>query len=304
MHHRKTKILILTLVLLYCILSNGSFSTSTVYGALSDFIYSVSFTNSDIQITTPTTNNTLVDRYVTLEGKTSLNYIFLCLRGPNGEISVYPVEDITNGEFKKNLWLRFGPGTYTIWAGKNDKQFDGSICFTVNNTSQEEYRYLTPSGYVNSDSPEIIKLANSLISAQMTDLEKTRIIHDYVANTVRYDYSACRHGQYKLNTATCVLQSELGVCRDYAFAFAALARAAGIPTKVIYGDALNQTTLNTDKHAWNEAYVDGKWINIDISWNAGYIVNDTFVSQLSHLYFNTPADVFARTHTVTTTTIF
>lgn len=264
--------------------------------------YSVGFQNSTIQITSPSSNDTSVDKVITIEGTSSLKKIFLCVRGPAGEVLVYPVA-VTSGSFSKEIWLRFGAGKYTIWAGDNDKQFDGSIRFEVQNNSQGDYRYLAPSGYVNSDSPEIRKIANELVNEKMDDLQKAKAIHDYVAKNVKYNYSVYLSGINQLNTATAVLDTQLGVCRDYAFTFAAIARAAGIPTKVVYGDAIN-SAKNIEKHAWNEAYVNGQWINIDTTWDAGYIKDAKFVTALSDKYFNIPAETFAKTHTVTSVTTF
>lgn len=279
------KLLTVILIITVILLTKASFPASAVYNNL---IYNVSFQNSDTQITAPTINNPSVDKFLTIEGKTSLSPFFLCLQGPSGEISVYPVE-VNNGSFQRDIWLRFGSGTYTIWAGDNEKKFDGSLRFVINNISQEDYRYITPSGYVDSNSPEILKIADSLVTDKLTELQKVKAIYDFVAKTIRYDVSARMNEEKQLNTATFILNSRLGICRDYAFSFAAIARAAGFPTKVVYGDVLNMTTMEIDKHAWNETYINGKWINIDTSWSAG---------------FNPSEDLFTKTHTVTSITIF
>ncbi|KUO61337.1 MAG: hypothetical protein APF84_11940 [Gracilibacter sp. BRH_c7a] len=275
---------VVVLFITVILLTRTSFPAAAVYS----IIYNVNFHNSSIQITAPTINNASVDKFLTVAGKTSHEIIFICLKGPAGEISVYPVE-VINDKFEKNIWLRFGSGTYTIWAGDNNQQFDGSIRFIVQNISQADYRYTTPSGYVNSDDTEIIKIANSLVTDKMTNLQKTKVIYDFVAQTIKYDYDVSMYGENQLNTATSVLHSQLGICRDFAFTFAAIARAAGIPTRVVYGETLNTITNEIDLHAWNQSYINRSWINIDTSWNAG---------------FNTPDQIFAKTHSVTSITIF
>lgn len=261
------------------------------------------FQNSNIQITSPYINNATVDKVVTVEGFTNLEELWLCLRGPGGELSLYPV-DVSNGSFTKDVWLRFGTGSYTIWAGDNAKRFNGSIRFDVANTSSEDYRYLKPSGYVDSESPEISEITESFIDSQMTDMQKTQAVHNWVTRNIKYDYMAYAAGKSSLNTSNTVVESKYGICRDYAFVFAALARNAGIPTKIVYGYALDNATKTLDRHAWNEAYVNGKWINIDTTWDAGYIRNNAFVSEPSFKYFNTSPEVFNKTHKVTSVTLF
>ena len=65
-------------------------------------------------------------------------------------------------------------------------------------------------------------------------------------------------------SASDILNRRRGVCRDYATLFAALARSAGIPTRlcagVVYAD-MNGTPAFF-YHAWDECYV-GSWVAID-----------------------------------------
>ena len=194
--------------------------------------YSVGFKSSNIEITSPTVNNAEFAKKLTITGKSSLNTVYLLLRGPNGELSVYPVP-VHNGTFQKEIWLRFGAGEYTIWAGDNATKFDGKVRFVVRNTSTEDYFALTPSGYVNSDDPLIQEIKNTLIQEGMDDLTKLKVIHDWVASNITYDVDAYYSGNVTMNTAVDVLKTKKGTCGDYSFVFASLARAAGIPTKVI-----------------------------------------------------------------------
>lgn len=287
-----TKRLLITLVIVGLMLASITAPISaSQYGR---------YQSSTIQITPP--SQSIVDKMVTVEGSTSLENIWLCIKGPAGELSVYPM-DVHNGNFKKDIWLRFGTGTYTIYAGDNAKRFDGAVSFNVTNTSKEDYQYLKSSGYVDSESPEVTKIVETITNEKMTDLQKANAIHKWVTGNISYDYKAYAAGISAVNTTSSVIESKVGICRDYAFIFAALARNAGIPTKIVYGDALN-SKKTLERHAWNEAYVNGKWINIDTTWDAGYIKNKAFVRNQTVKYFNTSAEVFAKTHTVTSTTLF
>lgn len=265
--------------------------------------YSVSFQNATIQITSPSVNDSTYDKSMTVEGTSSLNKIWLCLKGPNGETSVYPVE-IKNGSFKKEIWLRFGEGSYTVWAGDNEKQFDGKIRFQVRNTSTAQYFNLTPSGYVNSDEEAIQKIAKSIVTDKMTSLEKAKAVHDWVTNNIAYDTNAYYKGTVGMNTSLQIINSKSGLCRDYSFTFASICRAAGLETKIVYGDAYNSTLKTYEKHAWNEVNINGRWISVDTTWDAGYIKSKSFVKAPTNKYFNVDAETFSKTHKVTSVTLF
>ncbi len=59
-----------------------------------------------------------------------------------------------------------------------------------------------------------------------------------------------------------------GECTDYADIYTTLARAAGLPAKTVYGLAYRDGSEPSFVfHAWNEVYVDGRWIAVDPTWN-------------------------------------
>jgi hypothetical protein len=57
-----------------------------------------------------------------------------------------------------------------------------------------------------------------------------------------------------------ILHAKTGVCRDYAVLFTALARAAGVPTKLVAGLVFFKDGFYY--HAWAESFV-GEWIPVD-----------------------------------------
>jgi hypothetical protein len=99
------------------------------------------------------------------------------LKGPGGRAGNLPRPRPRMAVSKVNVSLRFGKGTYTVWAGDNPRRFDGKIRFEVKNTSAEDTRYLAPSAYVDSDHEDIKALAEDLIGPGMTEIEKIQAIH-------------------------------------------------------------------------------------------------------------------------------
>ncbi len=139
--------------------------------------------------------------------------------------------------------------------------------------------YTQPSHWVESDAAEIKALAEKIVNAGDSDYEKVRKVHDWVANNIWYDYDALYSGESVEVDALKVLKLKRTVCHGYSNLTAALLRSMGIPTKVTCGYALGVSTSGawTDaivsgdqsNHAWNEAYVDGRWVILDTTWDSG-----------------------------------
>jgi len=266
------------------------------------------YRTSIIQVSSPSANNATFDRSFTFEGTSTLDQIWLFLRGPGGEITTYPV-NVHSNKFSQEIWLRYGAGKYTVWVGDNAKKFDGKIHFEVQNISKEDYFNLSPSGFVNNDNPDIKKIAASLTrkdlaSNELSDIEKVKVIHNWVTENIAYDTDAYYTGNIEMHTAIDVMSSKKGVCGDYSFIFAALARAAGVQTKVVYGDVWNSTLQNYEKHAWNESLIDDQWVSIDTTWDAGYIYNNVFVGASTDKYLNMNPETFNQTHKRTSITLY
>ncbi len=172
--------------------------------------------------------------------------------------------------------------------------------------------YLEASRRVESDNEAIIQLAQSIVNENDSDYEKLRKVHDWVCNNVWYDYDAYYTGDYGDTSALAVLQSKRSVCAGYANLTAALLRALGIPTKIISGYALGLSTANqwtdelitTDKtnHAWNEAYVNGRWIMLDTTWNSNNRYENGVFSKNTGLdgyrYFDPTLEMFSYDHKI------
>ena len=62
-----------------------------------------------------------------------------------------------------------------------------------------------------------------------------------------------------------VLDSKVGDCNEHSTLFAALARAAGIPTRVAVG--LVYIDGHFGYHAWNEVLAADGWLSVDPTWD-------------------------------------
>lgn len=89
-----------------------------------------------------------------------------------------------------------------------------------------------------------------------SDRAKVISLNDYLCDLL--DYGHENKGSL-LEIFTPHTTPVYGVCANYSSAFSFLCGAAGIPCIVISSD--------TGNHSWNEVYVDGKWLTVDVTYN-------------------------------------
>ena len=171
-------------------------------------------------------------------------------------------------------------------------------------------------------------VSNSVTKGAKTDYEKVLKIYEYITENFYYDDIAFATGTkqyvdpyrnlYNLRNKKKSANSEKGkvatVCVGYSAVMIALARAQGIPARIVNGHHVGLSSKynnwTTEKeitkldHWWAEVYVDGRWMVVDPTpgnsnkWNrttnkwsysgtTNYIFFDPTPEQLatSHLYF-------------------
>lgn len=113
--------------------------------------------------------------------------------------------------------------------------------FTYHTTAAEE-------AAVDSKISQILPSLN-----QGSDLDKVMNVHNYLCNNITYvdNYNGAFHA----------LIDGKAVCNGYALAFYKIMKAMNIPVEYNTGDSA------FGPHAWNTVYVNGKWYNIDVTWD-------------------------------------
>lgn len=207
------------------------------------------------------------------------------------------------GQFSGEIWLRFGPGEYEVTlnvptnpeAEQSYFEFAALARFSVTSDAQDQ-RYLMPSRGIQSDASEISKLANDLTRGKKNDRAKAKAIYEFVAKTVKYDVQKLENDAFRLDdSALKTLDTEKGVCQDYAFLTVALLRSIGIEARYIGGTAQSGTS-GGERHAWVEAKVDGDWLVMDPTWGAGYVQDGQFVAHYNDHFFDPDPQEFKKTH--------
>lgn len=123
-------------------------------------------------------------------------------------------------------------------------------------TAAERAQLLAPGTYLQVDHPEIVATAREAVAGATDDAAKVRALWRWVHENVRIQ------GDIGLpRSALEVLREPVGVCRDVATLYAALARAVGIPTRVCAGIVYFRDGFYY--HAWAESHADGRWLPVD-----------------------------------------
>ena len=124
---------------------------------------------------------------------------------------------------------------------------------------------LKPTQFVQSDHEEIIELARRAVGGTKDAAEAVDKIEAFVS-----EYVADKNLSVGYASAVEVARSKQGDCTEHAVLTAALCRAAGIPAQVVTGLAYVGQWRNLKTgfggHAWNQAYVGGKWIGLDAAF--------------------------------------
>ena len=129
---------------------------------------------------------------------------------------------------------------------------------------------LSPNQYIVIDD-KIRALAKEIAGDEKNVVVAARKIYDWVLNNIEYwvKYPETKKPSPVGSSEYC-LASKTGNCTDFHSLWAALARAQGIPTRIVYGSFFKAELDGKDKdqsyHCWPEFYVPGAgWVPHDVA---------------------------------------
>lgn len=124
-------------------------------------------------------------------------------------------------------------------------------------------KYLEPTSHGPIDG-EVKKLADQITAGQGTVLGKARAIYDWICENMYRDPKARGCG---VGDVRSLLLKPGGKCADISSVFVSLARAAGIPSREIFGIRQGKKPvqdITTWQHCWAEFYLPGYgWVPVD-----------------------------------------
>ena len=187
----------------------------------------------------------------------------------------------------RNQWLQ-----YTGECASHDYQFEMTASGTyylrfylMDKTAGVYYLRANVFASANDDAyptvSTIVKSAVDKCNAETdgSDYARALWLHDWTLDQLEYDY----------NLNWCSAESGLtrhqGTCESYQRIYAKLLVAAGIANGRITGNG----------HTWNAVKIDGKWCQMDLTWDD---TNDNWYGDLDqrHLYFGLTDELMAIVH--------
>jgi len=117
-------------------------------------------------------------------------------------------------------------------------------------------RYLQPSITVPSRDPSIRRLADAIVGDSASTEER-------IARILRWLEHNIEKAPLDVFSALDVLQQRKAECQGHAYLYTALARAAGVPTRVVNGLVYSGELRGFLYHSWTESLVGSHWQVVD-----------------------------------------
>jgi hypothetical protein len=126
-----------------------------------------------------------------------------------------------------------------------------------------EKEWLADTPEIQSEHPQIRSLAGLIVTGESDSWLAARAINDWVFKNLE---------KVMVDNATALdtLRTRQGECQSHSNLFVALARAAGIPARVVNGLVYSKEYGGFVYHAWPEAYV-GEWRALDPTFGQTHV---------------------------------
>ena len=172
----------------------------------------------------------------------------------------YPLRDffdealLHTGSPKEGDYLKWQYGGWRGTASYKDNDWWFSFTLTYYTTAEQEQEM----------DRQVASILSQLQLDGMSAIEKVKLIYQFVAGYVTYDYNNLYDNSYRLKyTAYAALVNRTAVCQGYAVLLYRLLLASGIECRVITGKA------NGGNHAWNIIRIGNLFYNVDNTWDSG-----------------------------------
>ncbi len=124
-------------------------------------------------------------------------------------------------------------------------------------TEAPDAAFLAADTFVQADHPKIRRQADDIVAGETDPWRRALAIHDWVFTRIE------KQPVVSIPSALEVLEKRRGDCNEHTVLFTALARAAGLPTRIAIGIVWSDELEGFYYHAWPEVHLDGRWIWMD-----------------------------------------
>jgi hypothetical protein len=161
--------------------------------------------------------------------------------------------------------LDMDSGTYTVAVMQNTSgsRYIELYSTSVNAQIESEFApYLVPNVFCNyNENSAVVAKAKELTQDAKNEGDALRLIYTWVESNISYDNNKANELSGKsgyIPNPDETLQSQTGICFDYASLTASMLRSLGIPCKIITG----YVSPNGVYHSWNMVWINGSWKSI------------------------------------------
>ncbi len=148
---------------------------------------------------------------------------------------------------------------------------------------------------------KIKELSDSICRGASSEYQKARLIHDWIAKNIYYDYDNMGSENLAYDSPD-VLEAKKTVCGGFSNLYRDMLRSQNIPCTVVIGlikrNSFEEFDAVRRDHGWNAAFVDGRWIFVDVTWDTqNSVENGVFkAGQTRSEYFDIDFEYFTHDH--------
>lgn len=182
----------------------------------------------------------------------------------------------------------------------------------LENNIEKSKGWINPPEFLGGDIPAEIKtLSDEIVKDAKSDYEKVFLLYQWMTRNICYDYDAVRGLSARIVAPSEVLALRRSVCEGYANLLQALVQAQNIPCIIVQALCLDADaggwwteeyiSASEVNHVYNEAFVDGRWIVMDSTWdslnkyeNGKYYYEDPNC----YIYFDSSLQFFSGDHRI------
>jgi hypothetical protein len=135
---------------------------------------------------------------------------------------------------------------------------DHASAYQLPYTKKEQNEYLQPNSLIQSDDKKIIDQASRILSGERNARDAAKKLNEWVYTALT------KKAVVSIPSALEVLNQREGDCNEHTALYTALARAAGIPTRMAAGIVYMENGFYY--HAWPEIWL-GEWTAVDPTFN-------------------------------------
>jgi Transglutaminase-like superfamily len=186
--------------------------------------------------------------------------------------------------------------TFVLTRSEVRLQVDPAKAKPLTEADRQQYAaYLAPNKHVEIDD-EIRRVADEIVGNEQNPVLAARKIYDWVLHNVDYWVKDPKNKKASpVGSTTYCLTFRTGNCTDFESLWTSLARAKGIPTRIVYGSFfkpdLNGFDLDQSYHCWATFYAPGiGWIPHDVSVADMYVEDVMVTADNEVLMRRTTAD--------------